>query len=104
MQYNNRIRMKEDCPIELALLQEADLLDETGLMAIEADCLRLGYDKTDNYLDSYYRHINHAYKELCEIEIVSPIAKKHWDKKKKDVEKYIKELSFDLGIKWEKEI
>jgi len=95
---NKSLLKKDNTPIELILLMEADLLDETGALSILFDCMSSG----ERYLDSYEA----AYKRICKFScqifknnpMVTPEAIKIWEEKKELVKMFVHSLAIDLNI------
>ena len=97
--HSNKSLLKQDnTPIELILLMEADLLDETGALSIVFDCMSSG----ERHLDSYEA----AYERICEFScrifednpMVTPEAIKIWEEKKELVKIFVHSLETDLNI------
>ncbi len=84
--------------IELVLLLEADLLDEEGAMGISWDLMALGYNKPNDYInviDAINKHSAHI---LNQDYMITPLAKKYWDEKKRFVNEYIIQMKKDLFL------
>jgi uncharacterized protein len=89
---------KEDTPIELIILFEADILDETGSMSILWDCMAEGA-KDDQSYENVYKHIStNTMKILNGNPMKTKKAKKYWEKKQELAKIFINELEIDLGI------
>ncbi len=88
----------KDTPIELIILMEADLLDETGALSIVWDCMMEG----SGQIQSFEKACEHIKKYSAKILDTNPMitakAKKFWEEKQKLTKEFIKHLSFDLGI------
>ncbi len=72
---NKQLMTRSDTPLELILLMEADLLDETGALSV-----------------------NYSYASLNVNPMVTVKAKEFWQSKQKLIEDFIEHLSYDLGI------
>lgn len=87
-------------PIELVLLQEADLLDEEGAMGIVFDVLAYTRRYPDNV--SFYgvfEEINkHSYHILEQDFMVTPLARKYWKEKQDLVRSFVESYSKDLFV------
>ena len=96
--HSDKTLIKTTDNIELILLLEADLLDEEGAMGILWDLLAKGHKGVDDYeeaLDEIYKHSIHI---LNQDFMVTPLAKKYWDKKKEMVKNFVHELKLDLFL------
>jgi uncharacterized protein len=90
---------KKDTIIELVLLQEADILDEEGILSVLWDNLKLAHQNPKSYLDSYHKTKKYVDKVLKEDPVITRISKKYWKKKQKFLKRVIKEMEHDLFIK-----
>lgn len=93
-----KLMTEKDTPLELILLMEADMLDETGAMSILWDCMAEGRQQEQTYVYTYNRVLKHAYKFMNVHPMVTPKAKAFWESKQKLMQEFITNLSFDLGI------
>jgi uncharacterized protein len=98
--HSNKELMKEgDTPLELILLMEADLLDETGALSIVWDCMMEGSQEIQTF-DKTYNHImNYSCNSLNINPMVTAKARVFWENKQNLMKEFINQLSFDLGIK-----
>jgi uncharacterized protein len=95
---NKWLMENEETPIELILLMEADMLDETGAMSIVFDCMAEGMEKEQSYRKTL-EHINKkSYKTLEMEPMKTEEAKKHWKKKQELVKLFVEQYEYDLGI------
>lgn len=85
-------------PLELILLMEADLLDETGALSIVWDCMSEGSQQIQSFSKTYDHILNYSCKSLSENPMVTAKAKNYWLEKQKVAKEFITQLSFDLGI------
>ncbi|MDR1705628.1 MAG: HD domain-containing protein [Clostridiales bacterium] len=94
---NKDLLHREDTPVELIILMEADLLDETGALSIVWDCMVEGAQNEQSY-DKAYNHINNYSAKLLDWNpMVTKKAKEIWLKKQELVEEFIEQLGYDLG-------
>jgi uncharacterized protein len=92
------LMQREDTPIELIILFEADILDETGAMSILWDCMAEGATEGQNYKKTY-EHINTStIKILNENPMRTRKGKEYWKNKQELIKHFMKEIEFDLGI------
>lgn len=84
--------------IELILLLEADLLDEEGAMGISWDLMALGFNRPNDYEEVIEAINKHSAHILNQDYMVTPLAKKYWEEKKKFVNDYINEIKRDLFL------
>jgi uncharacterized protein len=90
--------MKEkDTPIELILLMEADILDETGAMMIAWDCMSEGAQEGQSYKKTFERIFEKSYKMTTENPMITKKAKMYWEKKQKLIREFIEQYRYDLG-------
>jgi uncharacterized protein len=88
-----------DTPLELILLMEADLLDETGALSIVWDCMAEGAEDVQSFEKTYEHIIKFSYVALKENPMITEKAKAFWEEKQKLMKEFTRQLSFDLGIK-----
>ena len=94
--------MQEDTPIELIVLMEADLLDETGALSIVWDCMSKGSQKEQKF-EKTYEHIKKYSARILERNpMVTSPAKRFWEDKQKLVKEFMGHLACDLGIEDER--
>ena len=79
---NKSLLKQDDTPIELILLMEADLLDETGALSIVFDCMSSGERYSDSYEEAYKRICKFSCRIFKENPMVTPEAIKIWEEKK----------------------
>jgi uncharacterized protein len=97
-QWKKNIMENKDTPIELILLFEADILDETGAMSILWDCMAEG-GKDDQSYKNTYKHIKiNTMKILNGNQKKTKKGKEYWENKQELVKHFINELIFDLGL------
>jgi uncharacterized protein len=95
---NKELMTVSDTPLELILLMEADLLDETGALSVVWDCMMEGSEQIQTF-DKTYNHImNYSYKSLNINPMVTAKSKAFWENKQNLMKEFIDQLSFDLGI------
>lgn len=88
----------KDIPLELLLLMEADLLDETGALSIVWDCMSEGAQEIQSFEKTYDHIMKFSYKILKSNPMVTELGKKFWKDKQNLIELFSEQLSFDLGI------
>jgi len=86
-------------PLELILLMEADLLDETGALSIVWDCMAEGTKESQSFEKTYNHILSYSVKELSINPMVTEKAKAFWKEKQRLANKFEEHLSFDLGLK-----
>lgn len=86
-------------PLELIYLMEADLLDETGALAIVWDCMVEGAQETQSFEKTYHHMLSYSMKELRTNPMVTDKAKAFWEEKQRLGNTFMAQLSFDLGLK-----
>jgi len=95
---NKKLMDNEDTPIELIMLFEADILDETGTMSILWDCMAEGTKEKQSYITTYEHIKTNTMKILNGNPMKTQKGKQYWEKKQKSVRNFIEELAYDLGI------
>lgn len=88
---------RTDTPKELITLMEADLLDETGSLAILRDCLHEDRMKLQSYLKTCDYIKKHSGRFLDMNPMVTRKGKKYWAEKQKIISLFIKDMQNDLG-------
>lgn len=96
---NKELMTVRDTPLELVVLMEADLLDETGALSIVWDCMMEGSQQMQTFEKTYNHILNYSNKSLNVNPMITAKAKAFWESKQNLMQEFIKQLSFDLGIK-----
>jgi len=87
-----------ETPIELKVLMEADILDETGAMAVLWDCLVQGQKPEQSY-DETYRHIvAFTGQSLKSNPLRSATGRRIWEEKRVLVDAFLASLERDLCV------
>ena len=95
---NKNLMETNDTPVELIMLFEADILDETGAMSILWDCMAEGGKELQSYKNAYEHICTNTIKILNVNPMKTEKGKEFWSKKQNLVKAFIEELTFDLGI------
>jgi uncharacterized protein len=95
---NKGLMDDENTPIELIILFEADILDETGTMSILWDCMAEGAKEKQSYTNTYEHIKANTLKILKGNPMKTKKGKEYWENKQNAVKKFVEELAFDLGI------
>lgn len=96
--HSNKDLLKTSDNKELILVFEADLLDEEGAMGLMWDLMAAGSKGVEAYEDGMEELYIHSCHILEQDFMVTPIAKKYWDEKKKLVSDYLLQIKEDLFI------
>lgn len=88
----------KDTPLELIILMEADLLDETGALSIVWDCMMEGSEQVQSFEKTYEHIKKYSAKIMTTNPMVTSKAKEFWKEKQKLVTEFITHLSLDLGV------
>ena len=88
----------DDTPLELIILMEADLLDETGALSIVWDCMMEGGQEEQSFLKTYKHIKGYSYKALEKNPMKTEKAKEIWINKQNFVREFLKHLEVDLVI------
>ena len=95
---NKNMLHDDDAPLELILLIEADLLDETGALSIVWDCMMEGGETIQSFTKTYEHIKNYSGKILRENPLVTKKGKLYWEQKQTLTAEFIKQFAFDIGI------
>jgi uncharacterized protein len=95
---NKDLLQNNNTPLELIILMEADILDETGAMSIVWDCMAEGNEKEQCFTKTLNRIEKYSCKILSNNPMVTDEAKSQWNKKQKLIENFVKEYKYDIGI------
>jgi uncharacterized protein len=95
---NKELMTVSDTPLELILLMEADLLDETGALSVVWDCMMEGSEQIQTFEKAYNQIMNYSNKSLKANPMVTAKSKAFWENKQNLMKAFIDQLSFDLGI------
>jgi uncharacterized protein len=95
---NKELLAAKDTPLELIILMEADLLDETGALSIAWDCMMEGSQEIQTFENAYNHIKDYSYGSLEVNPMVTNKAVEFWEKKQKLVKEFTEHLSYDLGI------
>lgn len=87
-----------DTSIELKVLMEADILDETGALGVLWDCLVQGQRPEQTYTATYQHIRNFAAQAMKANPMVSAVGKRIWEQKRTLVEAFVKSLEQDLFV------
>lgn len=87
----------EDTPLELIILMEADLLDETGALSIVWDCMMEGAQELQSYEKTYAHIAEYSGNMLDQNPMFTEKAKKIWESKQTLLREFIAQLAYDLG-------
>jgi uncharacterized protein len=94
---NKELMFEEGTPLELIILMEADLLDETGALSIVWDCMMEGGQDEQSFIKTYCHIKKYSGKILESNPMFTTKAKEIWREKQKLVEEFIRQLGYDLG-------
>lgn len=96
--HSNKEMLKlSDTPLELVLLMEADLLDETGALSLVWDGLAIGLKEEPSYEKAYERMcITRQEHEDCPL--VTGMGRKIWEEKRALVRGFVELLENDLRM------
>lgn len=84
-------------PMELIILMEADLLDETGVLSIVWDAMAEGALPEQSF-EKTYRHILRTVNRMKVNPMVTPGARDIWERKKQITCDFTDQLAYDLDI------
>ncbi len=97
-QHSEKSRISDvETPIELVVLMEADMLDDTGAMGLILDTWIEATDEKASF-ESMRKHIEkYTYRHMKNVNMVTAPAKRFWHEKRKLVYDFIRQYRRDLG-------
>jgi uncharacterized protein len=95
---NKDILFSPDIPLELVVLIEADMLDETGALGIIWDAMVTGIWSAQNYTETYNLLLSHSCNILDKNPMRTAKAKEIWEDKQNFIRGFLKQIKCDLGI------
>ncbi len=96
--HSDKERLMDDISIELILLMEADLLDDTGAHGIVIDVWVEAFSK-DSTFESILKHIENYTQKLMKVNPMrTERAKNIWNKKKELTDEFYNQYKEDLAI------
>jgi len=95
---NKELMSVSDTPLELIVLMEADLLDETGALSIVMDCMMEGSQEIQTFEKTYEHILKYSCKILNSNPMVTEKGQMFWKRKQIAVQTFLKHLEFDLGL------
>ena len=84
--------------IELIMLMEADILDETGAMAIVWDCMAEGGKEEQSFIKTYEHILNYTKRMMDKNIMVTEEGNKFWKAKQELVNEFLEHYKIDIGI------
>lgn len=95
---NKKLLYEKNTPIELVVLMEADMLDDTGAMGIILDTWIASKEDAPSF-ESVCRHFEkYTYRHMKQMEFVTAPGKKFWHEKRKLVYEFLRQYRRDLGM------
>lgn len=94
---NKKLLHEKNTRIELIVLMEADMLDDTGAMGIILDSWIASKEDHPTF-DSVCRHFEkYTYRHMKQMEFVTAPGKKFWHEKRTLVYEFLRQYKRDLG-------
>lgn len=94
---NKRLLHEKTTPLELVILMEADMLDDTGAMGIILDSWIASKEDNPSF-DSVCRHFEkYTYRHMKQMEFVTAPGRQFWHEKRKLVYEFLRQYRRDLG-------
>lgn len=95
---NKKLLHEKNTPMELVVLMEADMLDDTGAMGIILDTWIASKEDRPSF-ESVCRHFEkYTYRHMKQMEFVTAPGKKFWHEKRKLVYEFLRQYRRDLGM------
>lgn len=94
---NKKLLHAKSTRLELVVLMEADMLDDTGAMGIVLDSLIASKEDQPSF-DSVCRHVEkYTCRHMKQMEFVTAPGKQFWHEKRKLVYEFLRQYKRDLG-------
>jgi Predicted HD superfamily hydrolase len=87
-----------DTSVELIILMEADILDESGALSIVWDCMIEGAADEQSFQKTYGHIGRYTAKQLGENPMFTERGRALWGNKQRLIRDFIDQLGYDLGI------
>ncbi len=87
-----------DTPIELIILLEADLLDDTAALGLVMDTMVVTKKRKPDFYKVYKHMLSYTAKDMKSNPMVTEPARRFWKEKQKLTEEFIRQLGRDLNI------
>lgn len=95
---NKKLFYEKNTPLELIVLMEADMMDDTGAMGIILDTWIASKEDTASF-ESVCRHFEkYTYRHMKQMEFVTAPGKRFWHEKRKLVYEFLRQYRRDLGL------
>jgi uncharacterized protein len=85
-------------PIELIVLMEADLMDDTAALGLVMDTMIVTKKRQPDFMKIYNHMLNYSVKEMKANPMVTEPSKRFWKEKQRLTEDFIHQLARDLNI------
>ncbi len=94
---NKKLFHEKNTPLELVVLMEADMLDDTGAMGIILDSWIESREENATF-ESMCRHFEkYTYRHMKQMEFVTAPGRRFWHEKRKLVYEFLRQYRRDLG-------
>lgn len=94
---NKKLFHEKSTPLELIVLMEADMLDDTGAMGIILDSWIASKDENATF-ESVCRHFEkYTYRHMKQMEFVTAPGRQFWHEKRTMVYEFLRQYRRDLG-------
>lgn len=94
---NKKLLHEKNTPIELIVLMEADMLDDTGAMGIVLDSWIASRNENASF-ETVCRHFEkYTYRHMKQMEFVTAPGRQFWHEKRKLVYEFLRQYKRDLG-------
>lgn len=94
---NKKLLHDKMTPLELVVLMEADMLDDTGAMGIILDSWIASKEENPSF-DSVCRHFEkYTYRHMKQMEFVTAPGRRFWHEKRNLVYEFLRQYRRDLG-------
>jgi uncharacterized protein len=87
-----------DTPIELILLLEADLLDDTAALGLVTDAMVVTKKRKPDFYKVYRHMLNYTDKDMKKNLMITEPGRRFWKEKQKLTEEFIRQLGRDLNL------
>ncbi len=95
---DKELLQQSDTRAELLILMQADLLDESGAMAIVWDCMAKGAESAQSFGKTYEHIRAYTSAQMQQNPMATPKAMQYWADKQRLVDDFVRHFAFDLGV------
>ena len=95
---NKRLLHEKTTPLELVVLMEADMLDDTGAMGIVLDSWITSKEENPSFNEVCRHFEKYTYRHMKQMDFVTAPGKRFWHEKRTLVYEFLRQYRRDLGL------